>query len=152
MSAPGIGEKLACRIIEYRREHSAFKDLEELKNVKGMAGFRYEKVKELTQKQYDLIGQLDNPSKNATHSRWKNDVILDVQNLEKEKMDIFKLILADGIDPYVTTPDDINNKENYRRLSEVVKEYEDSQKQNPIANTNATIKPKLTLIKPEDKS
>jgi competence ComEA-like helix-hairpin-helix protein len=46
MSAPGIGEKLAYRIIEYRREHFAFKDLEELKNVKGMAGFRYEKVKD----------------------------------------------------------------------------------------------------------
>lgn len=46
MSVSGIGEKLACRIIEYRREHFAFKNLEELKNVKGMAGFRYEKIKD----------------------------------------------------------------------------------------------------------
>ncbi|MFH1640432.1 MAG: helix-hairpin-helix domain-containing protein [Candidatus Omnitrophota bacterium] len=46
MSVPGIGEKLASRIIEYRGRNPAFKKMEELKNIKGMAGFRYEKVKD----------------------------------------------------------------------------------------------------------
>ena len=46
VSVPGIGEKLAGRIIEYRSTNPGFKKLEELKNIKGMSGFRYEKVKD----------------------------------------------------------------------------------------------------------
>ncbi|MEO0141889.1 MAG: helix-hairpin-helix domain-containing protein [candidate division WOR-3 bacterium] len=33
---PGIGPALARRIVEYRARHGAFKDLDELKDVKGI--------------------------------------------------------------------------------------------------------------------
>jgi competence ComEA-like helix-hairpin-helix protein len=43
----GIGEKLAERIIEYRKERGDFKDTEELKNIKGISDSKYERLKGL---------------------------------------------------------------------------------------------------------
>lgn len=47
ISAPGIGEKLAGRIIEYRQRQQNFYSKEELKNIKGITNYRYEKIKDL---------------------------------------------------------------------------------------------------------
>jgi len=46
MSVPGIGEKLAQRIIEYRDREKGFCRVEELKNIKGITGYRFEKIKD----------------------------------------------------------------------------------------------------------
>ncbi|MEW6102115.1 MAG: helix-hairpin-helix domain-containing protein [Candidatus Omnitrophota bacterium] len=46
MGVPGIGEKIASRIIEYRSEKGAFKDMEELRSIKGVSAYRFEKIKE----------------------------------------------------------------------------------------------------------
>lgn len=46
MSVPGIGEKLAQHIIEYRDKQTTFGELEELKNIKGITESRYEKMKD----------------------------------------------------------------------------------------------------------
>lgn len=45
-SVPGIGPKLAQRIIEYRKAQENFKDPEELKNIKGITNYKYEKIKD----------------------------------------------------------------------------------------------------------
>lgn len=45
-SIPGIGEKLAQRIIEYRAQQGDFKDAEELKNVKGVGEAKFEKIRD----------------------------------------------------------------------------------------------------------
>ena len=42
---PGVGEKLALRILEYRESQSGFSSLEELMAVKGLTKLRYEKIK-----------------------------------------------------------------------------------------------------------
>lgn len=42
---PGIGEKIADRIIEYRNQYS-FKSIDEIKNVKGIGDKMYERIKE----------------------------------------------------------------------------------------------------------
>ena len=46
---PGIGNAVAEKIIEYRKEHGAFKELDELKNVKGIGEKKFEKLKELVE-------------------------------------------------------------------------------------------------------
>lgn len=46
ISIPGIGEKLAQRIIEYREKQIGFSRIEELKNIKGITDYRYQKLKD----------------------------------------------------------------------------------------------------------
>lgn len=42
---PGIGEKMAEKIIEYRLEYGCFHHLEDIMNVKGIGKAKYEKIK-----------------------------------------------------------------------------------------------------------
>jgi len=46
ISVRGIGPKLAQRIIDHREERDGFKDIEELKGIKGITNDRYEKIKD----------------------------------------------------------------------------------------------------------
>lgn len=43
----GLGEKLALKILEYRRENGKFASLDELRKIKGINGLRFEKLKKL---------------------------------------------------------------------------------------------------------
>lgn len=45
-SVPGIGTKLSQRIIEYREKQGGFREIEELKNIKGITNYKYEKIKD----------------------------------------------------------------------------------------------------------
>lgn len=47
MGVPGIGEKLAQRIMEYQKQNGNFANLEDLKKIKGITDYRYNKLKEL---------------------------------------------------------------------------------------------------------
>lgn len=44
---PGIGEATALKIIEYRDINGGFKELEEIKSVKGIGDKKYEQIKDL---------------------------------------------------------------------------------------------------------
>ena len=46
MKLKGIGPVLAGAIVEYRSSRGAFKDKEELKNIKGLGRAKYEAIKE----------------------------------------------------------------------------------------------------------
>lgn len=43
---PGVGPALAERILEYRQTHGNFKNIEEIKNVKGISEKKFEKMKD----------------------------------------------------------------------------------------------------------
>lgn len=43
---PGIGPSLALRIIEYRKENGAFKNIEDIKNVSGIGDSRFNDIKD----------------------------------------------------------------------------------------------------------
>jgi len=45
MTLPGIGESKAKLIIEYRNTNKGFKEIEEIRNVKGIGSSIYEKIK-----------------------------------------------------------------------------------------------------------
>ncbi len=47
LGARGISPKSAKNIVAYRNNRGAFKDIEELKEIKGIGDYRYEKLKDL---------------------------------------------------------------------------------------------------------
>lgn len=81
-----------------------------LKNVTA----RLNRVREITEHQMNLLGQIDQPSKNALHSKYKNDLNHEVKKLEEEKNKILKSILKDGYDPTLTLLTETNQKESIK--------------------------------------
>jgi competence ComEA-like helix-hairpin-helix protein len=43
---PGVGDTIAQRIIDYRGTNGPFGDIEALRNVKGLNGVRFDRIKE----------------------------------------------------------------------------------------------------------
>ncbi len=43
---PGVGDSLAIKILDYRKQNGKFKTIEELKNVNGIGDKKFEKLKE----------------------------------------------------------------------------------------------------------
>jgi competence ComEA-like helix-hairpin-helix protein len=43
---PGVGAKTAQRIVDYRGQQGAFTDIDDLQNIKGLRGGKFEKIKE----------------------------------------------------------------------------------------------------------
>lgn len=66
---------------------------------------RMKKVKELTNEQMDLLGQLDQPQRNGLDGKYKNQLNAAVKQIEIEKADILRSIIEDGHNPKITTMD-----------------------------------------------
>ncbi len=66
---------------------------------------RMKKVKAITEEQLDLQSGAQGPQKNSLHGRYKNGLIGRIKELEEQKNDILRSILADGFDPEITVMD-----------------------------------------------
>jgi len=47
LELPGIGEKLAQRLVEYRKSHGGFRSVDDLRNVRGIGAKRMERLRPL---------------------------------------------------------------------------------------------------------
>lgn len=66
---------------------------------------RMDKVKGIIAEQLDLQNHVVGPQKNALHGKYKNGLNSRIKELELEKTDILKSIIADGFDPEITVID-----------------------------------------------
>ena len=46
IDVPGIGEKLAQRIIDCRKQRGEFSDISQLKDIKGIGDYKYKAIKD----------------------------------------------------------------------------------------------------------
>lgn len=96
----------------------AMKDLELMGSIKE----RFKKVDEMIQEQLNLMSMIDGPSKGASHSRYKGEIARRIKELEESKLDIYKTILADGIDPILTAV--VEGDTSKMKLSDAVRDME----------------------------
>ena len=61
---------------------------------------------EIAKIQMEMLSQIDAPSKNALHSKYKNGLISEIQELETQKMALLKQVLDSGFDPTITVMND----------------------------------------------
>jgi len=81
--------------------NASYKQAELLGSVKE----RFKIFSKLTESQRALLGQVDQPSINASHSRFKNSVIRDLKQIEEDKKEVLQSILDDGIDVHISIMD-----------------------------------------------
>jgi hypothetical protein len=73
---------------------------------------RLDRAAQITQEQAELMAQIDQPSKNALHSKFKNGLVAEAKRLEEEKTELLRSIVADGYDPEVV----VQTPEGMRRM------------------------------------
>src|ERR1035437_871024 len=97
----------ACLVMGYglyqieKMKQIRAKATEEEDKKKKSVKDRIAQVHELAQNQIDIIAQLEMPSKNALHSKFKSDLVGALQDIECKKLDILKTVLADGFNPMI---------------------------------------------------
>jgi len=89
----------------------------------GSIKYRFTETDRLVKKQLEMVKQVYQPSKGASHAKWKNDLIKHINDLEKEKILIFKSIVKDGVDPTLQLMDPDGNKEEMK-MSDAIKRAE----------------------------
>lgn len=115
----------------------AIKEIELIGSIK----YRIEKINEITQLQLSLLSQMDRPSASASHSRYKNEIVRHMKQLEEEKFNIFRSILKDGFDGNINVS--IDGKMQSLKISEVIAMYDGQQQQpNPPQNKTDSISPR----------
>ena len=60
------------------------------------------KASDMAKAQMELEAAMEQPSKNALHSRYKNGLYSELQDMEQQKLDLLSTILAEGFDPMIT--------------------------------------------------
>lgn len=62
---------------------------------------RLDRATDISMQQAEIMAQLQMPSKNSLHSKYKNQLVAEIKSLEEEKCAILKSIITDGYNPNV---------------------------------------------------
>lgn len=133
-----------------KKDEKKLKESASKLELMGSVKYRFTQVNEITERQLSIVSQAERPSASAAHSRYKNDMAGLLKSLEEEKMNIFRSILKDGIDPNLTIMIDGESKK--IRMSEAVAQH-DGTSATPVKTEPS--KPKnngLRLITPDEDS
>jgi hypothetical protein len=94
----GLIDQIKTKAQEMQSKESTIKD-------------RLIKASEIAQTQMTLRQQMDQPSKNALHSKYKNGIVSELHDLERQKLDLLRTVLAEGFDPSITVISESGVKE-----------------------------------------
>lgn len=119
------------------------KDLDLAVSVKK----RFARVTQITSEQMELLANAERPSASATHSKYQNSIVSELKKLEKEKMDIFRSILKDGVDPKLSVIAD--GKPTVMKMSEAVSLYDSHQSPSDFSDSKNP-RVRLRLVRQED--
>lgn len=111
---------------------------------------RLKRAAEISTKQLEIAQAIDQPSKNSLHSKYKNQLVGEVKELEKEKRALLRSIIQDGFDPDLTITNQNGEKEQISLSQYMIRngiepqELDDSVPPPPPGKTN---KSKFVVIK-----
>jgi hypothetical protein len=106
----GAGLLMAYGVFKMKKAKSALIDqlrikAQEMDQKEKSITDRLIKASDLAQAQMALRAQMEMPSKNALHSKYKNGLISELQDMEQQKLDLLRTVLAEGFDPTIAVID-----------------------------------------------
>jgi hypothetical protein len=118
----------------------------DLEQKYGSVKDRLLKAAQIAQTQMELRSQAEMPSKNSLHSKYKNGLAAEINELEQQKLDVLKSVLAEGFNPMITVIHDGGSKEELP-LSDYVLMSQDAV--NSIAGNKKEVTPPPPPTSPE---
>lgn len=102
----------------------------------GSCNYRFTVIEDIAKQQQEILTQIEGPLKGTSHAKYKQEMISQVNAMEAEKVEIFRTILADGVDPVLLTvdPDGIQDQ---AKMSEIVRRFD-------LDHPNLSLKPQKT--------
>ena len=88
---------------------------------------------EIGARQLELLALAQEPSKNALHSKYKNEIIQEVRQVEEDKRTLLRSIIKDGLNPKVSVTGP-NGEKVATKLSDYMNEN-GIPVEEPVANT-----------------
>jgi len=124
------------------------KFVDELKKemIWASAKERFDKALAISHEQSQMISKIEGPSRGALYSKWRNDTRSQLLALEREKMDIFRSIIADGLDPLVSVMGD-DGEVVKKKMSETVAEFDAHFPKDDRAKAPVAVKPQPPALK-----
>lgn len=109
--------------------------------LRSSVNARLAQIEKIVEKQLELYSAIDSPQKNALDGKYKNTLIQEIDDLEREKVNIMSSILKEGVDPSVVVTDEYGN-EYAMKLSEYMANF--TYQQDTTTTTTTTTRPETT--------
>jgi hypothetical protein len=117
--------------------------------IAGSVNYRFKQIKKLTEKQFDIAKMIEGPSRGPSFSKYRRQAQKDIQELEDQKLEIFRSMVDDNVDPLISTLD-LQGNERKLRVSEMLAEQEAKSTTKPNTDPNNHRVAHLSLVKEQD--